>query len=1200
MRIGQKLTFGFVGVALLVAAVGYLSVNASQKALQQTIGENSVTLAVETLDKIDRNIYSKIEEFRSYSNDLVLQGVVTKSNQEFEKLDDIQNYINEKDKEWTSAPQKTITPFIRELINNKLSRELREKIEFYEREYGYRVLGEVFATNKYGANAAQTGKTFDYYQADEDWWQGAKKKGLYVKDVEYDRSADIYSTDIGIRVDDENGDFAGIIKVVFNIEEIVNIIKEAETATGYGTTQFKLITKNGNVIYSTEPFRFFEDIPDKLLSSFKRKGERTEYFIAKGDGAGEGKELFAHTHSKGYRDYKGLGWILVVEHKTEEIFAPVARLKSTLLIISLTVTILAVGVGFFISSSISNPVRKLSTAAVEIGRGNLDTRVESNSGGEIGVLAQSFNSMASNLREVSTSRDVLNEETTVRKQVEENLKRAYAELEERVGELAQAKEAALNMMEDAKQARREAERSERVLREQREILNNVMSNIPHFVFWKDIDLVYLGCNENFAKAAGVGCPEDIVGKTDYDLAWKKEEADLYRQHDKEVIETGTPILNVEEPGLGADGRQATLLTSKVPLRDADGKIIGILGLYADITERKQAEGELKSLNEVLEMRSKALEDSQAAAVKLMRETEQARAKLEQVNVQLEASVERANLMTQQAVVADMAKSEFLANMSHEIRTPMNAIIGFSELLAEAELTDEQRHHIEVIRESSENLLELINDILDFSKIEAGKLDIKLIDCSLEQLLAVIESLMQPAAKEKELAFEVLQCGQLPGQIRTDPVRLRQCLINLTNNAIKFTDEGRVYVNVSLQDVNDQAYIRFDVEDTGIGIAADKQESIFETFVQVDGATTRKYGGTGLGLAITKKLANLLGGELSVTSEVGKGSVFSLRIPAGIDVESQPVFNKYDLVSELSGEPDAPEQDKFSGCVLAAEDSRTNQTLIKLLLERLGLQVTIVEDGKEAMEKALDQPFDLIFMDIQMPKMNGYDATRALRRKGLRTPIIALTAHAMKGDEEKCISAGCDDYLTKPIDRQKLLEKVSKYLPSKSAASDNEIDSVKSQVNQLNQLCSEGQSAESAGVRGSQDVIDWASLIKICDDENAIRKTAKTVLEDAPQTIEFIAEAIKAEKPKDIVLYAHKLNGTAMVIGAAQLSKAAACLERAGRKKDIQAAALLFEEVQAEFEKLTLFLAQADWIEIAKRQETKKRRNNRKVKASKNS
>ncbi len=427
---------------------------------------------------------------------------------------------------------------------------------------------------------------------------------------------------------------------------------------------------------------------------------------------------------------------------------------------------------------------------------------------------------------------------------------------------------------------------------------------------------------------------------------------------------------------------------------------------------------------------------------------QAERELERLNNRLEASVERANRLAQEVTLADLAESQFLAGMSHEIRTSMNAIIGFSEVLSEESLTDEQLHHVKIIRESARHLLQLMNDILDLSRIEAGKLDIEITDCSLQHVLAVVESLMRPAAKEKGLTFEILQCDELPARVWTDPLRLRQCLVNLICNAIKFTEEGHVYVNVSVQNKKDAPFICFDIEDTGIGIPPDKENLIFEEFTQADAGTTCRYSGTGLGLPITKKLANLLGGQLTVTSEVGKGSVFSLTIPAGVDVGPQALFNKYETASELKHERDSadiPVEARFSGRVLVAEDNKSSWMLVKLLLERMGLEAVIAEDGREAVRKALSESFNLILMDIQMPNMDGYEATKILRRKGLKTAIVAMTAYAMKGDDEKCIAAGCTDYLAKPIDTKILLQVIRKYLPRQSKVSSAEVDSAKSGV-----------------------------------------------------------------------------------------------------------------------------------------------------------
>ena len=531
----------------------------------------------------------------------------------------------------------------------------------------------------------------------------------------------------------------------------------------------------------------------------------------------------------------------------------------------------------------------------------------------------------------------------------------------------------------------------------------------------DGNLTYV--NEAFLKMWGYNDDKEVLGKAATDFWQQKTDAEA--------------IINTLHAGGGCigeclarrkDGSTFWAQFSATMVTDETGKPICMTGSFVDVTDHKQAVEELKQAKE---------------------QAEKGKIELEQLNRQLEGAVNQTSMLAQKALAADLAKSEFLTNISHQIRTPLNAVIGFSQVLAEQDLTDEQRHYADLIRESSENLLQLIDDVLDFSRLEVGKLDVHISECSLGCLLAITESLMRPAAMEKGLKFEILQCGELPAQIRTDFVRLRQCLINLIGNSIKFTEKGHVYVNVSVQEVDEKPYIRFDVEDTGIGIPPEKQPLIFERLEQPGETAGRRFEGTGMGLVITKRLANLLGGDVSISSPVGKGSVFTLRIPAGVDIKSQPPLDRYNFVNELSRGHDLSEQVKFSGRVLVAEDSRVNRMLIRLLLERLGLQVTTAEDGREAAQKALNQSFDLIFMDIQMPNMDGYEAAEMLRRKAVTIPIVALTAHTTYHDREKCIAAGCNDCLTKPINRKELIELLTKYLASENTVEGGKASSVKS-------------------------------------------------------------------------------------------------------------------------------------------------------------
>jgi signal transduction histidine kinase/ActR/RegA family two-component response regulator len=391
------------------------------------------------------------------------------------------------------------------------------------------------------------------------------------------------------------------------------------------------------------------------------------------------------------------------------------------------------------------------------------------------------------------------------------------------------------------------------------------------------------------------------------------------------------------------------------------------------------------------------------------------------------------LALQAAEGAARAKSEFLANMSHEIRTPMTAILGYAELLQTADpSTIDRDDYLRTIRRNGDHLLNIINDILDLSKIEAGKMTVEHAPCHICRLVAEVASTLHVRAAGKGIALLVEHLFPLPETIVSDPLRLRQILVNLVGNAIKFTETGAVRIRVRGEGYDSGSpKIVLDVIDSGIGITAPQIASLFSAFSQADGSTSRKYGGTGLGLAISKRLAEILGGDILVSSQPGVGSTFSIVLPTGPLGGIPLLAGPADITPIAHSNPAAPT--RLTGHILLAEDGPDNQRLVSFLLRKAGAQVDVVGDGRLALEafaaaQASPRPFDLILMDMQMPEMDGYEAVRRLRLAGELVPIIALTAHAMTGDREKCIAAGCNDYATKPIDRTRLLETCARWLP----------------------------------------------------------------------------------------------------------------------------------------------------------------------------
>ena len=662
--------------------------------------------------------------------------------------------------------------------------------------------------------------------------------------------------------------------------------------------------------------------------------------------------------------------------------------------------------------------------------------------------------------------------------------------------------------------------AENKLRDSRGLLRSIIDCTPSNVFSFDSEHRFTLVNDAMANFFGL-TNQEVIGKTLYDV-FPSDEAEKQSTINRQVIASGMPMSMEETLPDKTRQMNRVVSTTKFPLRNSEGKIIGLGGVATDVTERNHLEAavvanaarfrtiieaspvpmgindsesritflnpafvrtfgyDLTDIPTLADWWPKAYPDPDyrqwvidawEAEIARAAQTRTEFTPLE-VKIRCKDGTDRFVLANAAPLAADLedthlvllydiserkraeqnlklahetsnrAKNEFLANMSHEIRTPLTAILGFADILGDDETvhqTPERRKQIvDTIKNAGAHLLAVINDILDLSKIEADKLTVEKVDTPLVDILGEVERLMHHTAASKGLVLSMAFSSPLPERILCDPTRLRQILMNLVGNAIKFTEEGTIRVTVGVEDQDRQSRLTIDIADTGPGMTPEQVLGLFKAFGQVDSTVTRRHGGTGLGLVISRRLAKMLGGDVTLLySELGKGSSFRLVLPYEQVEGSTTITSLTPMQAKDEPKPIALVL-KLSGRVLLAEDGLDNQRLIAFIMRKAGATIETADNGRIALDmldqaEAAGTPFDMLLTDMQMPEMDGYSLASLLRERGSKIPIIALTAHTMSDDRKKCIDAGCDDYVTKPINKEYLIAKCAEWLGSQGGA-----------------------------------------------------------------------------------------------------------------------------------------------------------------------